>query len=35
MLKKNELALLTMELETADLSPEVYRYRTKYGVSVV
>ncbi len=35
MLKKNELALLTMELETADLSPEVYRYRTEYGVSVV
>lgn len=35
MLKKNELALLTMELETEDLSPEVYRYRTEYGVSVV
>ena len=35
MLKKNELALLTMELETEDLSPEVYRYRTQYGVSVV
>lgn len=35
MLKKNELSLLTMELETADLSPEVYRYRTQYGVSVV
>lgn len=35
MLKRNELELLTMELETESLSPEIYRYRTKWGVSVV
>ncbi len=35
MLKKKELELLTMELETESLSPEVYRYRTDWGISVV
>lgn len=35
MLKRNELELLTMELETESLNPEVYRYRTKWGISVV
>lgn len=35
MLKKKELELLSMELETESLSPEVYRYRTEWGVSVV
>lgn len=35
MLKRNELELLTMELETESLSPDIYRYRTKWGVSVV
>lgn len=35
MLKKRELGLLTMELETESLDPEIYRYQTKYGISVV
>lgn len=35
MLKKKELGLLAMELETESLSPDIYRYRTKCGISVV
>lgn len=35
MLRRSELKLLMMELETESLGAEVYRYRTKWGVSVV
>ena len=35
MLKRSELELLTLELETEPLSPEVYRYQTQWGLSVV
>lgn len=35
MLTDKELEIVIMELETKGLSPEVYRYRTKYGLSVV
>lgn len=35
MLTDKELEIVIMELETEGLSPEVYRYRTKYGLSVV
>lgn len=35
MLKRSELGLLTMELETEPLEPDVYRYETQWGLSVV
>ena len=35
MLNDKELKLVIMELETESISPEVYRYRTEYGLSVV
>lgn len=35
MLTDKELKLVMMELETESISPEVYRYRTQYGLSVV
>lgn len=35
MLTDGELELVMMELETDSISPEVYRYPTKYGLSVV
>lgn len=35
MLTDKELELVMMELETESISPEAYRYRTEYGLSVV
>ena len=35
MLNDKELQLVIMELETESISPEVYRYRTEYGLTVV
>lgn len=35
MLTDKELKLVVMELETESISPGVYRYHTKYGLSVV
>ena len=35
MLTDKELELVMMELETESISPETYRYHTKYGFSVV